>query len=522
MIGKNGVTQGGIYMAAPGRCVPVFFTIVFVAAFTARVSGEISPENVLVLYNEASAEGTAVANYYAGVRGIPGNQIVGLGGLDLDEQITANDYLSIIRPQVLAALTPSIEVIVTTKGLPLRIYTPVNPGSYTDPFDITRPAYTLEAYSSLESELMQVDKISTPHQMADQTWWMPPFSGTPDYPHHARNLYYKAGVSLDQTDASFNHTDYDYTFEDNVYYGPRVLTSRLDGFTVGDITASIDRAQQAFIGPNCFVVDNDPTATGSNFMQPLIDNVLAPAVPYTYDNTDTFITDAPGPVIGYVSHGTHDGPDGYLVDEEVGLTFDLADGAVFHTWESYNAYSFEEGGNRNGQGLVAEWIARGGTVGVGHVEEPAPHLNPTTNEDVMFDMLLHGYTWAEAAWGATQQLSFVNTVVGDPLMVFRELILGDANKDGKVGSMDLTLLSINWGVQGDPGGAMWGKGDFNGDGLVGSMDLTVLSTHWGDTADWYVGGYVQAIPEPSTLMLAVAGIATLFGYVWRWRGRPSV
>jgi hypothetical protein len=37
----------------------------------------------------------------------------------------------------------------------------------------------------------------------------------------------------------------------------------------------------------------------------------------------------------------------------------------------------------------------------------------------MFKMLLSGYTWAEAAWSSMQQLSYVNTVVGDPLMTWK-------------------------------------------------------------------------------------------------------
>ncbi|MBN1588872.1 MAG: TIGR03790 family protein, partial [Pirellulales bacterium] len=457
------------------------FTLVFLAALAASAYGALAPENVLVLYNEASPEGTEIASYYAQVH--PGVQLLGLTDVSLDEQITADDYLATIRPQVLPALTPSIDVVVTTKGLPLRIHNGhSNPGSYTDPFGVVRTAYEWKGYSSLESELTQIDKVSTWQQMGDQTWWIP--EGYPGYPQHSRNLYYKIK-------GEFDHET----------YGTR-LTSRLDGFTVDDVTASIDRAQRAFVGPYHFVVDNDPDAPGAtvNRMSSLANGVLVPAgVQNSYDNTNTFVTDAPGPVLGYVSYGTHGGgtpaPDDYLINEKDGLTFDLADGAVFHTWESFNGCTFTEGGNLYGQGLVAEWLARGGTVGTGHVQEPYANPVNVTNEDFMFDMLLGGYTWAEAAWSATQQLSYVNTVVGDPLMVFRELIPGDANKDGKVGSEDLDKIGTCWGTCGKTGGAMWEQGDFNCDGRVSFDDLMILAEHWGTVADW---ASVASIPGDAT------------------------
>ncbi|HLA83326.1 MAG TPA: dockerin type I domain-containing protein [Thermoguttaceae bacterium] len=502
---------------------PAILAAVLVAALAARVLGAIAPENVLVLYNQGSAEGAQVAAYYAQAH--PGVRLLGLSGVGLGEQISATDYLGVLRPQVMAALTPSTDVIVTTKGLPLRIKVDQsNPFSYTDPFGVVRTAYEWKQYSSLESELAQIDKISTWQQMGDQTWWIP--QGYPSYPQQSRNLYY-------QVHGSFDHE----------IYGSR-LTSRLDGFTVADVTASIDRARGAFVGgPYGFVVDNDPNAPGAtvNRMAALAAALDIANMPYIYDNTDAFVTDtniaAPGPVLGYVSYGVHGGgkqaPNDYLVDGglEGQLTFGLADGAVFHTWESYNAYSFVPGGNQGGQGLVAEWIARGGTVGTGHVQEPGANPTSVTNEDLMFKMLLDGYTWAEAAWSATQQLSFVNTVVGDPLMVFRELIAGDANKDGLVGSIDLALLGRYWGDRGEPG-TMWGQGDFNGDGLVGSIDLAILGNQWGSTADWYsrAGGMATLpepfpeclfIPEPSALVLTGIGLAGLLLRSGRFRRRPG-
>ena len=103
------------------------------------------------------------------------------------------------------------------------------------------------------------------------------------------------------------------------------------------------------------------------------------------------------------------------------MTAPLADGAVFQSWESYNAYSFNTSNPHGNQGQVAQWLQVGGTVAVGHVEEPTASASTVNNEDKMVRMLLAGYTFAEAAWSGNAQLSFVNTVVGDPLMTWHQM-----------------------------------------------------------------------------------------------------
>jgi uncharacterized protein (TIGR03790 family) len=508
----------------PARsCVVAACAAAALGVLVADYAWAIGPSNVLVLYKshldgEPLTEGEQIADYYAQTH--PGVRLLGLNNIGTGDEITASEYLNTIRPQVVAALTPDIDVIVTTKGLPVRIQTtesfPSYPASYTDPQGDAHNVYSTSwrRYSSLESELTRVDTISTWKQMLDQTWW------DTTLPSAARNPYYNAATAFNRGNPAFQ--------------GIR-LTSRLDGFTVADVTASIDRAQQAFVGPFSFVVDDDPSKS-YDLMGNLVNQVLAPrSEPYLYDDTSTFVGVSQGPVIGYVSHGRNQSstPPGYILDSANGLQFDLAAGAVFHTWESYNAYSFTPGGNYAGQGLVAEWLARGGTAGAGNVQEPGANAVSVTNEDIMFRMLLDGYTWAEAAWSATNQLSFVNTVVGDPLLVWRPLMPGDADMDGLVGSADLARLAANWGAVGGSGGAMWGAGDFNGDGRVGSEDLALIAANWGARSNWAaVGGGAQpeaglappdnsnnAIPEPSARVLGALGVISLLVH-WTLRGRP--
>ena len=366
----------------------------------------LSAANVLVLYNTASLPGTQIANYYAQVH--PGVQLLGISGVDPNnEYISADAYLSTIRPQVVAALTPAIDVIVTTKGLPLRIcVTETAPkllSTYLDPSGVSHLITSWHSMSSLESELTDVDTVSTWMMMGDQSFIIPSqFSANP---------YYLAN-------SPFSYATYHTR-----------LTSRLDGYSVSDVTASIDRAQHAYVGPNnspngpfYFLVDNDPTKNYAPTMASLVSNVLNPAgLPVVYDDTTAFVGTAPGPVIGYVSHGTNQAstPANYILS---GLNITPANGAVFETWESYNAYTFDPTSTQHSnQGKVAQWLQIGGTAGVGNVDEPGASSSTVTNEDQMFKMLLAGYTFAEAAWSATTQLSYVNTVVGDPLMTWSRL-----------------------------------------------------------------------------------------------------
>jgi uncharacterized protein (TIGR03790 family) len=440
--------------------------------------------NILVLYNPASPESVQIANYYAQVH--PGVNQLALNNVPTTEQVDWSVYLNTIRPQVVSALTPSIDCIVTTKGLPLRIYNPnVDPNTYK----------VWSTYSSLESELARVDTINTCVLMGNQKTTADPPSGNP----LAKNPYYY-----------YADRPFDYDTE-----GTR-LTSRLDGFTVADVTSAINRAQKAVIGrPGyTFLIDDDPDAPGHSVdkMENLDSNVLTPRnIPHIYDGTNTFVRDANGPVLGYVSHGVYSGaPGDYILNPATGLRISPAKGGVFYTYESYNAYTFDPsavGQMPVRQGLVAEWLRLGGAAGVGHVQEPGISDMSLTKEDRMFQMLLNGYTWAEAAWRATPQLSYVNTVVGDPLMCFKPWVKGDFDLDGDVDMFDISAVKLAYGTRaGDPGYNL--LADMNANGVVDFWDLSFVKDH-------YTGSIPNTpppltIPEPSCLaILILAGLGTV-------------
>lgn len=460
----------------------------------------INPENVLVLYNAddgAAGDGFQIASYYEQQR--PGVHLAPLIGINdiltgsTNEEVSAEDYLdpdSGIRRQVLdwiSVIPDQIDVIVTTKGLPLRINNS-----------------TGHAFSSLESELTRIDSISTVAEMGN-------LSSSNGY-----NPYF--GI----TGFPFSHA----------LFNTR-LTSRLDARTVQDVRDSIDRANDVYIVPQgqYLVVDDDPSA-GTDEMTTIPgqsgfgpgpglvgvydseENLITPGVvelhgqKFVYNNDDSAITTAPGQVLGYVSHGIQDGggglQDGYIQNE---LQFDLADGAVFSSLESFNARSFDSAYTQN-QGLLADWLAIGGTAAVGQVEEPNNSFVNITNEDLLYHNLLpadgaapgeSGLTFVEAAWGATNRLSYVNTVIGDPLMRWKVWTPGDANLDGVVNPNDAGALIQNWGQS----GLTFADGNFNGDGIIDAADATAMFSNWTVSAPSFFAPAV--VPEPGSLLMAVLG-----------------
>ncbi len=93
----------------------------------------------------------------------------------------------------------------------------------------------------------------------------------------------------------------------------------------------------------------------------------------------------------------------------------------------------------------------------------------------------------------------VKAVVNDVL----DAIAGDANLDGAVDVLDLSLLATNYGSS----NGRFTQGDYNFDGVVDVLDLSLLATNYGQIGT--ATGAV-AIPEPASLaLLALGGLALI-------------
>ena len=89
---------------------------------------------------------------------------------------------------------------------------------------------------------------------------------------------------------------------------------------------------------------------------------------------------------------------------------------------------------------------------------------------------------------------------------------GDANGDGRVDVNDLTIVLSNFGQT----GCVWSQGCMDGDptGTVDINDLTIVLSNFGT---YGASSGIKAVPEPSTIALAIAGGLCLLAFAWRRR-----
>jgi hypothetical protein len=84
---------------------------------------------------------------------------------------------------------------------------------------------------------------------------------------------------------------------------------------------------------------------------------------------------------------------------------------------------------------------------------------------------------------------------------------GDVNGDGVVNLQDLAIVASNW-LKTTKGGVA-PVGDVNHDGIVNGQDLAIISSAL-SLSQQGAGMSVAAVPEPSSWVLAVAGLASLY------------
>ena len=96
-------------------------------------------------------------------------------------------------------------------------------------------------------------------------------------------------------------------------------------------------------------------------------------------------------------------------------------------------------------------------------------------------------------------MGWTDTVVdGRTVLTVMYTLCGDANLDGTVNGADLNTVLSNYNKT----GMYWSQGDFNYDGTVNGADLNMVLSNYNQHVS--VGA---AVPEPSTLLLAAAGLA---------------
>jgi uncharacterized protein (TIGR03790 family) len=350
----------------------------------ARTASAQTAENVLVVANAASPASLEVADYYLKVRQIPDDHVLRLD-LPVTEEIARAQYVSGIEGPIahwLAthAAQDSILYFVLTKGVPLRI---------------TGTGGGMGSVASVDSELTTLYR-----KMAG----IPVAIGGP-----LKNPYFAGDVSLANA-VPFTHRTQD------IY-----LVARLDGYTVADVKALIDRgavpSQEGTV-----LLDGRLESTSSPGNKWLIGaNVALKKVPgwstrVVLDTTPKVLESEL--VLGFYSWGSSDPA---RTSRHAGVHF--APGAVGGEFVSTDARTFQEppeawtvnerpfGGSVHS--LIGDLIRDGISGVAGYVAEP--YLGGTVRPDILFPAYVSGFNLIEAFYLAMPSISWTGIVVGDPL-----------------------------------------------------------------------------------------------------------
>lgn len=335
-----------------------------------RASGTVSYKDVAVIINTNSAASQTIGNYFVAQRGIPAANKIYVH-VDTTEEIDSTMF-NLLRAQVehhlvVNNLRDSINYLVTTKGVPLK----VNRG---ETFSVISPS------SSVESELMLI-LGSYAAQIGRQGAQMSPY-------------FYQ--------NAQFTRSVY------GIY-----LVTRLDGYTVNDVLALIDRSGPNVVvsNINAVVLDQDPARTSSlNTYLAAARAVLAnQGKSVLFDSTTVYQTNKQS-LLGYVSWGSND--NFHHMYTQYGIPHNTyVPGAIGETFVSTSARSFMYPPSY-GQSLIADLIAEGISGVKGYVYEP--FSNAIARPQVLFDRYIAGYNLAESFFMASYLVSWMDVVIGDP------------------------------------------------------------------------------------------------------------
>lgn len=397
--------------ASPARLL--LWSLAAVAAWSVPAAAQ-SSANVLLVINEASEASVQVGDHYAQVRGIPEQQVVRLTTATT-ETIPRTAYSTEIETPILEwlernSLQDQILYIVLTKGVPIRI-------SGTGGLDGTT--------ASVDSELTLLYR-----RMLGR-----------DEPVLGRraNPYFLGDRSLSDAKKLTR-------FDSELY-----LVTRLDGYTVEDVVAMIDRGLEPSRDGR-IVLDQRSTLFdpgGDRWLFEAANRLEAMgAADRVVLETSDAVADPPGVVLGYFSWGSNDANNQLRGAGEATFTA----GALAGMFVSTDGRTFQEPpedwkpGRSNlppgqfgsgSQSMAADFVRQGASGVSAHVSEPL--LDGTIRPQILFPAYLEGFNLAEAFYLAMPFLSWQTIIIGDPLVApFRvEPLAADAIAGG---IDDATLL----------------------------------------------------------------------------------
>jgi uncharacterized protein (TIGR03790 family) len=342
-----------------------------------------TPAQVLVVINRRSPVSQEIGAYYMQKRGVPASNRCMLD-LPPVETIARADYEKSIEAPISAflkshGLTEKILYIVLTSGVPLRIG--VISGFNTPETD----AASVDSELTLLYRRMRGEKI--------------PIAGPIDNPFFR------------QRDAPFRHPLF-----------PMYLVTRLDAYSMADMKGMVDKA---LIARNTgkFVVDlrDKDDTPGNQWLRNAA--LLLPKDRVVLDASAKVLAGIRD-VIGYASWGSNDRDhrERFLhmqwLPGAIATEFVSTDGRTFRpppdswrtsTWSDKQHYYAD-----SPQSLTGDFIREGASGASGQVDEP--YLTGCPRPDFVLPAYASGRNLAESFYMGIPFLSWMNVVIGDPLM----------------------------------------------------------------------------------------------------------
>ncbi|MEM8835668.1 MAG: hypothetical protein AAGD00_07600 [Planctomycetota bacterium] len=445
------------------KCLPLL-TVLLVHLASIPAAAQLQQENVLLVWNSRDTESQAVRDLY--VARYPAVLEFDLDSVPLSNSnaVTRNNFDALIRDPLRdfingvttgSDLSQQIMCLVTTRGVPVRINSTVA----GDEFGFA------STWTSVESELTLLQQDLTATGAAALQFR---YSGSVRNPYHARfnqpiTGFSRAGVQTARIFGVNQTAGFQSWQAIGLTPGDMYVVCRLDALpangntAVQEIEALLDRAQNAVFacGSGRALLDEyaavdqlddegqanifPPRDSSENFefddYERTRDVLESLNIPVTYDDTSNFVdpSELPDdlPLFVFSTYGENHDVDGSENPSGLGdyvgrYTFHPA--AIFLSLESFNGDSIFDGTGRGNQGQVLDAVAGGATFTIGHIREPLAYSVPDTRI-LVENMLVHGMTFAEAAWSAIPALSWQQVPIGDPLATL-QIVPGGAERNG--------------------------------------------------------------------------------------------
>lgn len=375
---------------APGRrsVIRVLLVACALAGVAAQARAQ-SGENVLLVINTRSSASDQIGTYYARARSVPQDNILRIA-IEPAEQIGRAQFSREIEGPIGAWLSryaaqDRILYIVLTKDVPLRVA-----GSQGRNGTV----------ASVDSELTLLYRKLTGRAVAPQA--------------PLPNPYFLGDRRIADAKA-FSHEGFDI-----------FLVTRLDGFSVADVLAMIDRGTAPGRAGRIALDDKfSPAAeAGSRWLERTAEvlQTLGFGDRVLLDSTARVVANESN-LLGYYSWGSNDPALkgrhlslGFLPGA-LAASFVSTDGRTFKEppanwtigrWEESASYYAG-----SPQSLAGDVIREGVTGVAAHVAEP--YLDATIRPDILFPAYLSGFNLVEAFYLAMPYVSWQTVVVGDPL-----------------------------------------------------------------------------------------------------------